>query len=186
MNNKKVILFSIIGFFTLTFMFSGCWAINKNIDTDNSEIDLRTAIEAKKKDNEATYDNMWKIINQKAQVAEQYKNAFKDIYVSITDERYDSNSGSLMQWIQEHNPQFDVSLYKSVMESITIERNNFLTRQRQLIDLKREHDNLRLKWPSKWFIDNSVKEINITVVSSTKTKKIMETGVDDDVNLFKK
>jgi hypothetical protein len=78
-----------------------------------------------------------------------------------------------------------VSLYKDLMNSIEIERNGFLTTQRQLMDLKKSHDDLRKKWPSKWFINDEVKEIEITIVSSTHAKEVIASGKDDDTELFK-
>lgn len=184
MENRKIIKWSIIGFFTLSILFTGCWGINKNIDTDNKEVELASAIKAKVTDQEATFDKMFKVLQQKAGVADEYKKAFGDIYPKLIEGRYSQGDGSLMKWIVESNPQFDISLYKNLMESIEIERNSFLTTQRQLIDLKREHDNLRLKWPSKWFINDGVVEIQIKIISSTKAKKAIETGKDDDIELF--
>lgn len=184
MRKKQIILLS-SGFFLLMCLMTGCWAINKNIDTDNSEVSLKNAINSKKQDQEVTFDNMWKILSEKAQVADQYKTAFKEIYPQLIEGRYSGGDGTLMKWITESNPTFDVSLYKDLMSSIEAERNAFLTTQRQLIDLKREHDNLRTKWPSKWFINNDVAEIVIQIVSSTHSKEVIKTGKDDDVDLFK-
>lgn len=185
MSTKKIIFWSVIGFVLLSVLMGGCWATNKNIDTDNQEVDLSTAITAKKTDQEATFDKMWKVLNQKAQVADQYKEAFKEIYPKLIEGRYSQGDGSLMKWITESNPTFDVSLYKDVMNSIEVERNGFLTTQRQLMDLKREHDKLRKQWPSKWFINDDVKEIEIQIVSSTHAKEVIKSGKDDDVDLFK-
>ena len=165
---------------------TGCWAINKNIDTDNQEVNLSTAITAKKTDQEATFDKMWKVLSQKAQVADQYKTAFQEIYPKLIEGRYSQGDGSLMKWITESNPTFDVSLYKNVMDAIEVERNGFLTTQRQLMDLKREHDKLLLQWPSKWFINDGVKSIEIQIVSSTHAKEVIKSGKDDDTDLFKK
>lgn len=181
---KKQILIGVAVFISAIVLITTIWTINKNIDTDNSEIGLRTAITAKVSDQEATFDNMWKILTQKAQVADQYKQAFKEIYPALIEGRYSQGDGSLMKWITESNPTFDVSLYKDVMNSIEIERNSFLTVQRQLIDLKREHDKLRQVWPSKWFINDDVKEIAIKIISSTHSKQVMESGKDDEVDLF--
>lgn len=186
MSTKKIVILSAIGFFLVSSLFTGCWAVSKNIDTDNTEVSLKNAITAKKTDQEATFDKMWKVLNQKAQVADQYKEAFKDIYPKLIEGRYSQGDGSLMKWITESNPSFDVSLYKDVMNSIEIERNGFLTTQRQLMDLKRTHDNLRLQWPSKWFINDDVKEIEITIVSSTHAKEVIKSGKDDEVELFSK
>jgi hypothetical protein len=184
MKTKHIVLI-ISGFLLLVGIFIGIWAINTNIDTDNNEVDLRNAIVAKKSDQEATFDKMWKILSQKAQVTDQYKTAFKEIYPALIEGRYSQGDGTLMKWIQESNPTFDVSLYKDLMNSIEIERNGFLTTQRQLMDLKKSHDDLRKKWPSKWFINDEVKEIEITIVSSTHAKEVIASGKDDDTELFK-
>lgn len=50
---KRVLILS-LAFLGLTLAMTGCWAINKNIDTDNAEADLSNAIKAKKSDQEAT------------------------------------------------------------------------------------------------------------------------------------
>lgn len=186
METKKIILWSVIGFLLLSCCMTGCWAVNKNIDTDNQEVSLSTAITAKKTDQEATFDKMWKVLQQKAQVTDQYKEAFASIYPKLIEGRYSQGDGSLMKWITESNPTFDVSLYKDLMNSIEVERNGFLTTQRQLMDLKREHDKLRKSWPSKWFINDDVKEIEILIVSSTHAKEVIKSGKDDDIDLFKK
>jgi exonuclease V gamma subunit len=90
-----------------------------------------------------------------------------------------------MKWIQEANPHFDTSLYKTLMETIESERKAFLNAQNRLIDIIRQHETLCESYPSKWFIINTT-PIEYTVISSTRTKSAMETGIDDDVELFNK
>jgi hypothetical protein len=109
------------------------------VSSSNSEISLKNHIEAQQKVCEAFYDKLWKIISQKAQVADQYKNAFKEIYPALIEGRYgNEKGGTLMKWIQESNPTFDVSLYKDLMSSIEAERTGFFMEQKKLIDLDRE------------------------------------------------
>jgi hypothetical protein len=57
-------------------------------------------------------------------------------------------------------------------------------RQKELIDYKREHDDLRMKFPSRIFLKN-VQEIKIIIITSSKTKKTFESGEDNDVGVFK-
>lgn len=185
MKTKKIVLLSIAAVVFLFSLITGIWAINKNIDTDNTEVSLRTAITAKKSDQEATFDKMWKVLQQKAQVTDQYKQAFADIYPKLIEGRYSQGDGALMKWITESNPTFDTKLYENLMNSIEVERNGFLTTQRQLIDLKREHDKLFGTWPYKWFINDGIQPIQITVISSTHAKEVIKSGKDDDVDLFK-
>lgn len=152
---------------------------------NNTEINLRKQSDAQRSKVEGVYDKMWKIIQQKAQVSNEYKEAFKEIYPEIISGRYSSGDGSLMKWIQESNPEFDTSLYKDLMASIEIYRTEFQHSQEKMIDIIREHEVLISSYPSKWFIKNK-QPIEYTVISSTRTKDTVETGIDDNVDLFKK
>ena len=52
--------------------------------------------------------------------------------------------------------------------------------QKQLTDIKREHDDLLMKEPGCWFLKNK-DTLQITIVTTTATKKSFSTGVDDDL-----
>lgn len=155
------------------------------VSISNKEIRLRSQITAQKQVCEAFYDKLWKVIAQKAQVAEQYKGAFKDIYPALIEGRYgNENGGTLMKWITESNPTFDVSLYKDLMLSIEAERAGFFMEQKRLVDLNNEHRIIRQTFPGSIFI-GSRSDIQITIVSSDATKKVMETGKENDIDIFK-
>jgi len=154
------------------------------VSASNNEIKIRSKITAQKEVCEAYYDKLWKVIAQKAQVAEQYKGAFKEIYPQLIEGRYGNDSGgSLMKWVQESNPNFDVSLYKDLMNSIEAERAGFFMEQQILVDLNNEHRIIRQTFPSSLFI-GSRPDITITIISSEATKKVMETGMENDIELF--
>ncbi len=150
---------------------------------NNSEIRLRKEAVAQYDKVEGVYDKMWKILQQKAQVSNEYKEAFKEIYPEIISGRYSSGDGSLMKWIQEDNPDFDSSLYKDLMASIEIYRTEFQKSQERLIDIVREHEVLISTYPSKWFIKDK-SHIEYVLISSTIAKTVRETGLDDNINLF--
>jgi hypothetical protein len=164
----------------------GVLAMGLYFNYNNKETRLRNQAEAQRKKIENVYDQMWKIISQKAQVSDEYKNGFKDIYTGIISGRYSQGDGTLMKWIQESNPNFDASLYKDLMQSIEVERNNFTREQNVMIDLIQFHTNLLTLFPSKYFISSSCKPIEYTVISSTRSKEVMQSGKDDDVDVFKK
>lgn len=156
------------------------------VTASNKEISLRSQVDAQKQVCEAFFDKMWKIVNQKAQVADQYKQAFKEIYPALIEGRYgNEKTGTLMKFIVESNPQFDVSLYKDLMTSIEAERTGFFMEQKRLVDLANEHRITKKTWPASMFIGRRP-DIEIKIVSSASTKKIMETGEENDVELFKK
>lgn len=159
-------------------------AFSMNFSYDNKEVKLLNQYKAEEKNIEATYDNMWKSIKQIAQVTDKYEKGFKDIYVSITDKKYSKNDGTLLNFIKEANPNFDIALYAKLANTIEIERRNFLNSQEKIIDIEREHNNLLAVVPSKWFMNSDVKKLNFIVISSTQSKKVMKTRLDDNIEVF--
>ena len=153
------------------------------VSYSNKEISLRNQSNAQIGKIEGVYDKMWKVIQQKAKVTSEYKEAFKEIYPELISGRY-SEGEELMKWIQEDNPDFDASLYKDLMQSIEILRTEFQHAQERELDIIREHNNLRQKFPGSLFVGNR-EEINYNIISSTKAKTIMTTGLDDDIELWK-
>jgi len=156
------------------------------VNTSNREIDLRNLIAQQEQVREANFDKMWKVISQKAQIPGQYKNDFKEVYTPLIEGRYSGDKGGMfMKWIKEHNPQFEgASLYKDLMTSIESLRESFFQEQKKIVSMKKQHDDLLMKFPSSIFVGSRGK-IDVKVISSTKTKAIMESGVEDDVTLFK-
>lgn len=179
-NMKQIVLISIVSIIlTLAITVLGCY-----ISYNNEEVSLRTQAEAQYSKIEGVHDKMWKVIQQKAQVSNEYKKAFSDIYPQIISGRYNGDGdGSLMKWVTEQNPNFDTSLYKDLMLSIEVLRSEFQRNQETMIDIVREHKTLCNTYPSKFFITNK-KEIEYEVISSTKSKNVMETKIDDSIDIF--
>lgn len=176
---KKVTIISIIAIIAMA-LFT---VVGMYISANNQERQLRNLAEAQRGKIETQYDAMWKIIQQKAKVTDEYKDSFKEIFVGIIDGRYSKGDGSLMKWIQESNPNFDSSMYKDLMNTIDIKRTEFMNTQNRMLDIIREHKNLCMTAPMCWFIANKA-EIEYTIVSSTRTKETIQTGIDDDIELF--
>ena len=177
---KKIVLITLL-------VILGCGAATfagMYFSYNNKEIALRAKAEAQVGKIEGVHDKMWKVIQQKAQVTTEYKDAFAEIYPEIISGRYSGEGdGSLMKWVTESNPNFDTSLYTDLMQSIEILRSEFQRNQETMLDLIREHKTLCTTYPGRWFISNTM-EIEYTIISSTKSKVVMETGIDDDVKLF--
>lgn len=103
------------------------------------------------------------------------------------DKRYAGNDQLMFKWIQEANPNFSVEMYKDLSLSIESNRAEFARVQQKLIDVKREHDNLRMKFPSSIVCSfKGVKELELKLVTSAKTDEAFKTGKEEDINLFKK
>lgn len=179
MKTKNIIISAI----TVVVIGLGVLLAGTYFSVNNEEKQLRNLAEAQRGKIETQYDAMWKIIQQKAKVTDEYKESFKNIFVGIIDGRYSQGDGSLMKWIQESNPNFDSTMYKDLMATIDIKRTEFMNTQNRMLDIIREHKNLCMIAPKCWFVSND-SEIEYTIVSSTKSKATTQTGIEDDVELF--
>ncbi len=154
------------------------------ISTSNSEVRLRNEAEAQQENLKVVFDATWKIISQKAGVSEKYADDFKDIYPKLMEGRYgDEHGGAMMSWITEHNPEFDTSLYQDLMRSIEAERTKFAREQKVLLDIVREHNNVRETLPGSIFV-GSRPEIEVKLVTSAKTDEAFSSGQENDIDLF--
>jgi hypothetical protein len=182
MSTKKIIIFVtsiIVAILAVTCM-------SMYFSYNNKEVALRKEAVAQEGKIEAVYDKMWKVVQQKAQVTDEYKDAFHKIYKDIIGGRYEGDKGdAFMKWITESNPEFDASVYKDLMASIEVLRAEFTTAQTRMLDIIREHETLCNTFPGKWFIKDK-SPIEYEVISSTTTKQVMETRLEDNIDLFKK
>jgi hypothetical protein len=172
--------FIVIGMAVIAAIIGIVWYFSLS----NSEIKLRNRIVAEQTVCTSYFDKMWKVISQKAQIADKYKDSFKEVYTPLIEGRYSNEgSGTLMKWIQESNPQFDASLFKDIMVAVEAQREGFFIEQKKLIDMDMMHKNMRQTVPNSWFIGNRP-DVGIVVITSTKTDDIYKTGKEDDVKLF--
>ena len=163
------------------------WAVG----VSNDEVRLANRGNAQQENCDAYFDKMWKILKEQAGVAEQYKEAFAEIYPALMEGRY-ATGGNLMKWIQESNPDFDVSLYAKLQASIEGQRNGFFVEQTKLIDIDREHKDMRETFPKKLVVgnrqnigyevdeDGTVIHKGIVIIKSTHTEEAKRTGKDDE------
>lgn len=144
---------------------------------NNKEIALRKEADAQKGKIETVRDRMFQIIREQANVSNEYREAFNEIYPKIISGRYE-HGGELMKWIQEANPQFDPSLYQTVSNSIEVQRTAFTSTQNRMLDIINQRATLIESYPSRWFIRNK-SAIDYTPISTSATKMVMATGIDD-------
>jgi hypothetical protein len=161
-------------------IIAGVW-----VSTSNAEIGLREQISAQQANIELVYDKMWKTLQQKAQIADQYKGAFKEIYPDLIAGRYSQGDGSLMKWVQEHNPTFDTALYVSLSQAVEGLRSEFHREQKMLLDLGREHNTMLKTFPGSLILAGR-ESVKLQTISSAKSKEAMDTGEENDTDLFGK
>lgn len=165
---------------------TGLTALFSRQSIRGSEMRQRNAIEAQQKNLAVVYDNTWKILQQQAGVASEYKDAFAKIYPDLMAGRYgNSRGGALLSMVKESNPTFDIGLYSKLTDSIEVQRTQFTREQQKLIDLKREDDNILTGGFTAWALGDR-SPVSIQLVTSARTEKAFETGKDDNVELFHK
>jgi ABC-type Na+ efflux pump permease subunit len=158
--------------------------------TSNKEIKQRELVLNQQKVCEANFDKMYKVIAQVAEVAdvkmEESKEAFKEIYPELISGRYENDNASLMKWIQESNPQFDIanaaSLYDKLAIAIESNREQFFVEQKKLQSYKTEHNNILKTFPGSFYLDRDT--IEIVIITSDYTEKIYNSGKEENINIF--
>ncbi len=154
----------------------------------NYGVRTENALEAKLRDNQQLLGKHSTQIAEMAQVNEMYRDDLKEVYTAVVEGRYgEDGSQALMQWIGEHNPNFDSALYTSLSQKIQSNRDEFANQQRQLLDMKRAYENsLDVVWSGFWLRMAGFPKMNlddIVIITSTHSIKAYETGVDDGIKL---
>jgi len=159
----------------------------------NAERAQRNLITAKQKDNTSEFDNLKKKINGVVSIPEAKFEALKGIFVEHAQARTSGGSqdGSLMKWVQESVPNVDKAgdIYDQVMNIVVASRDSWTHRQKELLDMKRVHDNILDLGFRGMFLSQALgrQKIEVTIVTSSATKLAFDTGEDnDDGSLFQR
>jgi hypothetical protein len=121
------------------------------ISNHNKAISLEVAIKAKQLDNHSEMDNMAKKIGQVAQVSTKQMESLKDIFASHAQARTTGGDNQVMTWIKESIPNVDVKTFDNLQNIIVSSRDSWTMRQKELVDLSREHEKLLNMFPSGVF-----------------------------------
>ena len=183
MQNK--FMYGCLGVFVIGLIVSG-FLLVYGVGVANKETRLAVAIKAKQTDNTSEFDNLFKKIAQVAEVTQGQKDALIEIFTGYAKARSpDKQGGTLATWIHESCPNVDTSTFNNLQNLIAASRDAWTMRQKELIDLNREHDVLLGVFPSNIVCSLlNRQKIDIVVVTSSRTEKAFATGKDDDTNVF--
>jgi len=179
---KSLLVASVIGgSFILLLLISVIWGVSRY----NTARSLHNQYDALARANEASFDNMWKKINQTAQATDAQKNALKEIFNGYAATRSgNGNGGQIMTWLQESVPAVDTTVYRNLQNIIAGSRDEWTVRQIALVDVAREYNQMLVVFPSNLLLGAyGFQKINARVVTSGRTDKAFSSGKDDDVNL---
>jgi len=180
MTRKQIVILSTIGV-VLTLFLVGFLNYTSIYDRN---VELKSEFKAQMGVIEGTYDNMWTVMHDEAGIADKYAKDFKEIYIPMIEGRYSKGDGALMKWVTEHNPNFDVSLYKNLMQSVEALRTEFLNTEKRALSIVQEHDNLRHRFWSRIFLGDE-KPLEYKMITTSQTKKVMKSGSYEYEPLYK-
>lgn len=164
----------VVGLFVGGVVLAGVSALNR-------EAGLKASINAHERAREASLDTMKKVIMQKAQLPAAAKEDLLALLPEVVEGRA---GGSVFKSVQEKYPEFTMSLYQDLSRAIEAERHQFLREQKELFDVKREHDALLgSAFGGTVASIFGRRPVEVNVVSSTEAKEVIRTGLDDNSDL---
>lgn len=139
MKNKTIFALSVIGVFSVLGL--SCVGTVLGFRTDC--VAFEAGIPAQFDQNRNNYDNMWKTFKEMAQVTVVYETHIKEVFDGAIKGRYGTNGAKQMFLaLKEDNPKLDPSLYTKIQTAIEAGRIGFAADQKQLIDKKRQYNQL--------------------------------------------
>lgn len=157
------------------------------IGINNTCVQMEASIKAQYSQNQNNMDNMWKKFREASQVTSMYTDDLKKVYDSAIKGRYENANQVMMNWIKEHNPNFDASMYKNLQVMIEGGRNTFESNQKMLLDKKMIYEMKLQSFPTI-FIARVLgfPKINLEkydIVTSGQTQDAFETKKADEIKL---
>ena len=157
------------------------------VGTNNDCVQMEASIKAQYDQNRNNYSNMYNKFREMAQVTTMYTDDLKKVYDSAIENRYKNSTGVLMNWIKEHNPNFDSSMYKNLQAMIEGSRNTFEVNQKMLLDRKRLYEIQLQTFPNNIITRvlgfPKIDLAKYGIVTSNETEKAFETKRADEIKL---
>lgn len=184
MNTKVMVLLGflvivMIGCFGVVSMFTG--AHDRAVEFEGN---IKKYYDA----SESQLSNYTLKIQEKNQIADKYKDALKDTIEAYFRGREGVDQKFVMSQIQQQIPNLDPKIYQEMMVTIDAGRDKFNNLQKMKIDQCTDYEKFRKGFWNSKLLDTAVfpgKDIEhlCTVVSDVRTKKAMQTGVQEVIKL---
>jgi len=176
-----------VGIFALIAVV-GIWLFSAFVGFSNTEVTTRNAFKQKMDERTAFYDNMWKTIGQKGQIALKNDSSFARNVDLIMSGRKDAQN-LVMKWVQESNPNANFNevsaLYKDLSRTVEAKRDEFFDQEVVIQDIVRTHDNLLDVFPNNlfnFFLNRP--HLVYKPITSDRTDDVIKTGKDNNVSVF--
>ena len=176
----------VIGFLGLAIIVSFV-GVGSYIGYRNDFVRMEKGIVAQYKDNQNTYDAMWKKFKEASQVTSMYADDLQKVFKDAIQARYENSTQVAMNWIKEQNPNFDASMYTKLQAMIESGRNEFKQSQTVLTDKRRVYEEALEVFPSNLVAGFSgfpkIDLAKYDIVTSGSTQKAFEEKKADEIKL---
>lgn len=177
----------LIGFLVF-FVVVGIGLVSSLISVYNEANSIENRLESTWESNRVELTNYRKKVVEAAQVPEMYRNDLVKVAEAAIQGRYGADgSRATFQWIQEHNPNVDPSLYKKIQQIIEAGRDDFKGRQNSLVEIKRQYNTTlgsAIKGNVMHFMGFPRVDLNkYKIISDSATDNAFETGQDEAIRL---
>lgn len=177
---KKIALIALAALVGLALIIGLSW-----MSAYNTEISLRNQHNAQKEVCVLAYSNFTNIVTEKVKGIKFASDETRKFFVDLMNERNpDNRTNMLASFVGEAQPDFPVGdLIGDLNRSIEALRTTVNHAQERQVDIKREHDNLRMHFPSSLFVGGKPALENELIISAA-AQEAFETGVDKPLNMF--
>ena len=145
----------------------------------NEAVQLETLIKAQYDQNKNNYTKMFNSFVESSQIPKMYIDGLKEVYDSALKGRYGKDgSKAIFNWIREQNPQVDSKVYTKIQTLIEVNRNEFESNQKSLVDKKQIYEAYLRQQPRGMFLSilgfPKIDLNTFAIVTSDQTEKVFE------------
>lgn len=149
----------------------------------NVAIKMENRVQAQYKDNQNTYDNMWKKFKEMTQVTELQADQFKNVYMDLISGR-NQDENLLFKVVHESNPELGTEVYTQLQREISAGRETFKNSQTKLLDIIREYNDYVQTKVFMIILGKQPLNMDDYIVTSQRTDDAFNDKKDDEVKLF--
>jgi hypothetical protein len=129
---------------------------------------------------------MYKVLSNKLQVAKINDTSYYKNLLAVTINRKDGEQ-IMWKWVKENNANMNFNevsaLYNNIMVSIDNERLQLFSIEKELQTCKYNYEILHNQFPSKMYLYYQKTTLDYLPISSSESKIINKTGVDDNFKI---
>lgn len=185
--NTGSALVAVLGFIGV-LVAAAVFVVVTYIKFANSGVTQEQMLKATWEENTAVLNNYTVKVQEVAQVPDMFKNDLREVISDTFTGRYgDGGSKAVFQFIQENNMNLDPVLYRQIQQVMEAGRNEFLTSQRKLIDVKMNYEaQLNYVWSGFWLGVAGYPKVDLNkyqIIKLDDVARKMESGQDSVIKL---